>query len=143
MSVFSPGNSSSTAASPPGILVEVMYEKEGTCSMDEYSFKGLAAQWVGNTVQVAPFTANVITRSLQKSASGAAASCSQCCNGTTCGSNCTTARTEGKTGFGQQLGALNVILATLQPTLQRRSQPIPPQQARTRPVLQAARLPPC
>lgn len=113
MSVFKSGNSSSNAAKAPGILVEVACERQNTCTKDEYSFKGLAAQWMGATLQLAPFTAEVITPSLQTSASGAAASCSEGSNGTACGSQWTTAKSDGNTGFGQQLSALNVILANL------------------------------
>ena len=113
MSVFESSNSSSNATNAPGILIEVACESQRTCTNDEYSFKGLAAQWMGVTLQMAPFTANTITPTLQKSASGAAASCSEGSNGIACGSQWTTAKSDGKTGFGQQLSALNVILANL------------------------------
>jgi len=68
---------------------------------------------MGATSQVAPFTADVIKSTLQKSASGAAASCSEGSNSTACGSQWTTAKSNGNTDFGQQLSALNIILANL------------------------------
>ena len=96
-----------------GVIKEVACEPQDTCNNDQYSFKGIAAEWLGATVQIAPFTADTITPYLQASAKGAAASCSGGDNKTTCGFDWTKSKHDGKTGFGQELSALNVILANL------------------------------
>lgn len=113
MSVFVPGNSSSNMSSTAGVLVEIACETYGTCTDEQYAFKGLAAQWMGATLQIAPFTANTIAPILQASASGAAAACPRGSPYTACGFRWTTGGSDGNTGFGQQLSALNVISATL------------------------------
>ncbi|KAL6720346.1 hydrolase 76 protein [Lecanora helva] len=95
------------------IIQEVACEPQGTCNYDQFSYKGIAAQWLGSTMQVAPFTSDTITPILQASAKGAAASCSGGDNKTSCGSDWTVAKHNQKTGFGQELSALNVIVANL------------------------------
>lgn len=97
-------------------MVEVACENIGTCSDEQHFFKGLTAQWMGSTVQAAPFTANTISNYLQKSAKGVANQCSGGKNGTACGFKWTHSKWDGSQGAGQQLGALNVILANLAPT---------------------------
>ena len=94
-------------------MVEVACEDQGTCNRDQHSFKGLTAQWMGLTMQAAPFTANKILSYLQHSAKGAAAQCSGGKNGTLCGFKWTRPKWDGSQGAGQQLGALNVVLANL------------------------------
>lgn len=55
---------------------------------------------------------------LQQSAKGAAAQCVGGENGTTCGSNWASSEWDGTEGLGQDLSALNVILANLPLTAQ-------------------------
>lgn len=114
MSVFFTGayNTDGTSGNP-GIMTEVACESIGTCDTDQYAYKGLTAQWMGEAMQVAPFTKDVIMSYLQHSAQGAARQCSGGKNGTTCGTRWTKSEYDGKTGLGQELSALNVFLANL------------------------------
>lgn len=50
---------------------------------------------------------------LQQSAKGAAAQCSGGANGTTCGSDWSSSAWDGTQGLGQDLSALNIIVANL------------------------------
>lgn len=114
MSVFFTGayNTDGTSGNP-GIMTEVACESIGTCDTDQYAYKGLTAQWMGEAMQVAPFTKDVIMSYLQHSAEGAAKQCSGGQNGTTCGTRWTKSEYDGNTGLGQELSALNVFLANL------------------------------
>lgn len=116
MSIFTSGNSNPTAPNitkAPGSLNEVACEPQGSCTSYIYGMKGLAAQWMGATLQYAPFTAATIKPILRQSAAGAAAVCVESSNGTSCGSQWTTGQSDNNTGFQQQLSALNVIVANL------------------------------
>lgn len=106
MSVFFPKDKSE-------VMVEVACEDIGTCDNYQYFFKGLTAQWMGSTMQAAPFTANTISNYLQSSAKGAANQCSGGKSGSACGFKWTSSKWDGNQGVGQQLSALNVILANL------------------------------
>lgn len=114
MSVFftgEKGNPDNTA--DPGILTEVACESIRTCEADQYFYKGLTAQWMGETMQVAPFTRDKIASYLQSSAEGAAKQCSGGRNGTACGNRWTDSKYDGRPGLGQEMSALNVFLANL------------------------------
>lgn len=114
MSVFFTGANDTEDTSAPGrIMTEVACEPVGTCDSDNYAFKGLTAQWMGEAAQIAPFTTDKISGYLQSSAEAAAAQCSGGHNGTACGSRWTRPRYDGKTGLGQELSAMNVFLANL------------------------------
>lgn len=110
MSIFFGNN---TANLPPGVMTEVACEPMGTCNSDNFAFKGLTAQWMGATTQIAPFTRTIITTYLQESAKGAATQCTQKNGVATCGAQWTKSTFDGKTGVGQQLIALNVVVANL------------------------------
>ena len=94
-------------------MTEVACEPLGTCKTDQYAYKGLTAQWMGQAMQVAPFTTNKILSYLQSSAEGAARQCSGGENRTACGMRWTKSKYDGTTGLGQELSALNVFLANL------------------------------
>ncbi|CAD6575972.1 MAG: hydrolase 76 protein [Alectoria sarmentosa] len=114
MSIFFTGaNDTHVTSSNPGIMTEVACEPLGTCNTDQYAYKGLTAQWMGEAMQVAPFTTDIILSYLQSSAKGAAKQCSGGDNGTACGTHWTKSEYDGKTGLGQELSALNVFLANL------------------------------
>ena len=106
MSVFYP-------PSHPGIMTEIACEPVETCLYDEWAFKALASQFIGATVQKAPFTADYWIPKLQASATGAAQQCSGGTDGTTCGFKWTDDKYDGSSGVGQQLGAMNVLVANL------------------------------
>lgn len=114
MSVFFTGaNGTNDTSVDPGIMTEVACEPMGTCEDDIYAYKGLTAQWMGEAVQVAPFTTDIISSYLRSSAVGAAKQCSGGDNGTTCGTRWTKSEYDGTTGLGQELSALNVLVANL------------------------------
>ena len=114
MSVFfTADNNTQDDAAGPGIMFEVACEPQGTCQAEQFAFKGLTAQWMGETTQVAPFTTDKIMSYLQSSAKGAAQQCSGGHNGTTCGTRWTKHKYDGKTGLGQEYSAFSVFLANL------------------------------
>lgn len=114
MSVFFTGvNDTLDTSADPGIMVEVACEPIGTCTTDQYAYKGLTAQWMGEAMQVAPFTTDKILSYLQSSAVGAAKQCSGGQNGTTCGTQWINSTYDGTTGLGQEFSALSVLLANL------------------------------
>ena len=114
MSVFfTADNATQSPTAGPGIMFEAACEPSQTCQAEELGFKGLTAQWMGETMQVAPFTRYTIMNYLQKSAEGAAKQCSGGRDGTTCGTRWTESKYDGKTGLEQEYSAFNVILANL------------------------------
>ncbi|KAK4695706.1 hypothetical protein P7C71_g2099, partial [Lecanoromycetidae sp. Uapishka_2] len=117
MSIFFPTTSSASTSTnsndTAGIMVEIACETQHTCDSDQYAFKGLAAQWLGATAQVASFTSDKISSYLRNSAEGAAQQCSGGSNHTTCGTQWTSSTFDGNVGLGQQLSALDVIVANL------------------------------
>ena len=113
MSVFFTEGHNAHNSTGGGIMTEVACEPERTCATEQHTFKGLTAQWMGEAVQVAPFTRDKILGYLQSSAEGAANQCSGGVNGTACGTLWTKTKYDGKTGLGQELSAMNVFLANL------------------------------
>ena len=98
---------------PDNIITEVACEQVNTCTTDQIPMKGLTAQWLGQTAQVAPFTQDSLSPVLRASATAAAKQCSDGNDTATCGFSWTTDESDGKTGVGQQLDAMNVFLANL------------------------------
>ena len=94
-------------------MFEVACEPARSCNTDQYAYKGLTAQWMGEAMQVAPFTTDKILSYLQSSADGAAKQCSGGPNGMTCGTHWAKSKYDEKTGLGQEFNALNVFLANL------------------------------
>ena len=90
MSVFfTAANNTHDTPTDPGIMTEVACEPEGTCGVNEDAYKGLTAQWMGEAMQVAPFTTDTISKYIQSSAEGAAKQCSGGSNKTACGTRWT------------------------------------------------------
>ena len=110
---FTADNNTQGPDADPGIMFEAACEPSRTCKAEQYAFQGLTAQWMGETMQVAPFTTDKIMSYLQSSAAGAAKQCSGGRNGTTCGTRWTMSKYDGKTGLEQEYSAFNVILANL------------------------------
>ena len=94
-------------------MYEAACEPVDTCDEDKYAFKGLTAQWLGATAQVAPYTTDSIMPLLHSSAQAAAKQCTGGRNDTACGSSWTTSKFDGSTGLGQELFAMNVVVANL------------------------------
>jgi 3-methylcrotonyl-CoA carboxylase beta subunit len=95
-----------------GVMVEICEEKT-LCDADQESFKAYLARWLGVTVQMAPFTHEMIMPVLQKSAVAAAQTCegpSQHNGGNhQCGMKWWVQGFDGTGGVGPQMTALNVI----------------------------------
>ena len=98
---------------PDNIITEVACEQNNNCQTDQIPMKGLTAQWLGQTAQVAPFTQDSLSPVLRASATGAAKQCSGGNNTATCGFSWTSDKSDDNTGVGQQLDAMNVFLANL------------------------------
>lgn len=95
-----------------GVMVEICEEKQ-LCDADQESFKAYLARWLGITVQVAPFTEDLIMPMLQKSAVAAAQTCegpSQHNGGPhQCGMKWWHQGFDNIGGVGPQMTALNII----------------------------------
>ncbi|KAH9861372.1 hypothetical protein J1614_011118 [Plenodomus biglobosus] len=95
-----------------GVMVEVC-EAKTLCNADQESFKAYLARWLGNAIQMAPFTHDLIMPKLQVSAKAAA----QTCEGPSkhnggdhqCGMKWWSPGFDGIGGVGPQMTALNVI----------------------------------
>jgi hypothetical protein len=96
-----------------GVMIEPC-EYLDLCNADQESFKAYLARWLGTTIQLAPFTYDLIMPKLQKSAVRAA----QTCTGAShhgggdyqCGMRWfVDGYDNSKNGVGQQMSALNVI----------------------------------
>lgn len=94
-------------------MIEVACEPQDTCRTEIYAFKGIAAQWLGAIPPIAPYTSDFLLPSLRSSAQAAAKQCSGGNNKTACGFQWTASKYDGNTGLGQELSALNMVLANL------------------------------
>ncbi|MCJ1412751.1 hydrolase 76 protein [Ptychographa xylographoides] len=95
----------------------VMYERaceiQGTCDVDQFSFKAYLSRWLAASAQLVPDLTDAIMKVLRTNALAAAAACSGGENGEACGQRWYTAGFDGSTGVGQQLSALEVIQGLL------------------------------
>ena len=92
------------------IMFEAMCEKSSACNVDQYSMKAYLARWLAGTSLLAPYTAGRIGGFLRVSAVGAA---NACMVGSTCGAKWYIDGSDGTSGLGQQLSAMEVIYALL------------------------------
>ena len=116
------------ASTPNGILTEVSCASHNTCNVDQLAFRAILARALANANELvtgANLTTVVDNGSqnefdatpssvLRASAEGAAAQCSGGDKGTTCGSDWASTKWDGTQGLGQDLSALEIILANLQ-----------------------------
>ncbi|KAI9708229.1 MAG: hydrolase 76 protein [Bogoriella megaspora] len=97
---------------PANTMYEVACEPQGTCDTDQQSFKAYVARWMAATIKVAPWTHDLLWERIQVSSQAAAAQCSGPDNA--CGLQWTKGSTyDGSTGVGQQMSALQMIMARL------------------------------
>jgi mannan endo-1,6-alpha-mannosidase len=94
---------------PDGIATEIACESHNTCSVDMYAFKGILAQQLVDTIQVAPYTSNLILSVLTTTAQAAA----NACGSGSCGFAWGESVSGNNTGLGQQLSALSYVQALL------------------------------
>ncbi|QSZ33152.1 hypothetical protein DSL72_002738 [Monilinia vaccinii-corymbosi] len=93
------------------IMYEQACETVGTCNNDQQSFKAYLSRFMWATTQMAPFTKDLISSYLTKSAAAAASICTGEANA--CGTKWYTGSFDKIIGIGQQMGALEVIQGLL------------------------------
>ena len=91
------------------IMSEIQCEDKANCNNDQSSFKAYLSRWMAVTVQLAPFTSDIITPKIQASANGAAAQCNGGDNGRMCGRRWYSTTWDGSSGVGQQVRSLQSI----------------------------------
>lgn len=95
------------------IMTETSCASGNHCNNDQRSFRSLFSRCLGLTTVLASETLDQIQELLEKSASGAAQSCSGGSDGITCGQDWSHDGWDGKFGLGEQMSALEVMLATI------------------------------
>ncbi len=93
------------------IMTEVACEPVDLCDLDQQSFKAYLSRWMAATTKWAPWTYDFVKPLLEASATAAVATCTGGDNGRMCGLKWNTLRWDGTTGVGQQMAAMEVILA--------------------------------
>lgn len=97
------------------IMAEVACESVHLCDLDQQSFKAYLARWMAATTKWAPWTYDYAKPLLDASAIAAAQQCMGGDNGRMCGLQWATnsGKWDGTTGIGQQMAAMEVVLATM------------------------------
>jgi mannan endo-1,6-alpha-mannosidase len=95
------------------VMFETQCELSSTCNVDQYSMKAYLARYLAGTSLLAPFTAGRVGSLLRISAIGAAAACTTGPYGNTCGFKWYINGSDGTSGLGQQLSAVEVMYALL------------------------------
>jgi mannan endo-1,6-alpha-mannosidase len=93
------------------IMTEVACEPVDLCDLDQQSFKVYLARWMAATTKWAPWTYDRVKPLLEASALAAAATCTGGDNGRMCGLKWTERKWDGTVGVGQQMAAMEVVLA--------------------------------
>ncbi|AEO54904.1 glycoside hydrolase family 76 protein [Thermothelomyces thermophilus ATCC 42464] len=93
------------------IMTEVACEPVDLCDLDQQSFKAYLSRWMAATIKWAPWTNRRVKPLLASSAAAAVATCTGGDNGRMCGLKWNTRRWDGTTGVGQQMAAMEVVLA--------------------------------
>jgi mannan endo-1,6-alpha-mannosidase len=93
------------------IMTEAACEPMLNCNIDQPAFKAFLARWMAASTKVAPWTYDFVMERLKPSAVGAAKSCTGGASGTICGQRWYTGTWDGTNGVGQQLSALEVVMA--------------------------------
>lgn len=94
-------------------MVEVACEPYGTCTTDQFTFKGFTMRWLALVAQLVPTTASTIWPLIQASAKGAAGQCDGGTDGVTCGMTWNATTWDGSYGVGQQMSALAAVQANM------------------------------
>jgi mannan endo-1,6-alpha-mannosidase len=93
------------------IMTEVACEPVNRCDLDQQSFKAYLSRWMAATTKWAPWTYDRVKPLLAASAVAAASTCTGGDNGRMCGLKWNTRKWDGTTGVGQQMAAMEVVLA--------------------------------
>lgn len=101
-------------------MTEVACESVNLCDLDQQSFKAYFARWMAATTKWAPWTYAYVKPKLDASATAAAEQCTGGSNGRMCGLRWAnnSGSWDGTTGAGQQMAAMEVVLATMIQDLQ-------------------------
>jgi len=94
-------------------MYEPSCEPQGNCNPDQFSFKAYLARWMAKASIVAPYIAPTVLPLLERSAQAAAQACSSGTDGTSCGQKWYVGGSDGVSGVGQQLSALETVQALL------------------------------
>ncbi|KAB8296726.1 hypothetical protein EYC80_002146 [Monilinia laxa] len=94
---------------PAGIATEIACESKNVCNIDQRAFKGLLGKWLVDTIQVAPYTEDIINAKLTTTAQAAVKSCSD----EGCALDWSSKETNSSTGVGEQIDALNYVQGLL------------------------------
>jgi mannan endo-1,6-alpha-mannosidase len=98
-------------------MVEATCEIEGTCNIDQRSFKAYLSRWMGYTAIVAPWARESINPRLQASAMAAAVQCTGGERQTGCNLYWSTRNERvASFGVGEQMAAMEVIQSLLYPS---------------------------
>lgn len=97
-----------------GYMAETACASVNRCNNDQRSFRCLLSRCLGVTTVLIPETKDLLDDYLQKSATGAAKSCSGGSDGVTCGEDWSRGEWDTVYGLGEQMSALEVILANVQ-----------------------------
>jgi mannan endo-1,6-alpha-mannosidase len=96
------------------IMTEVACEPVKLCDLDQQSFKAYLSRWLAATTKWASYTTATVMPWLRASASAAASQCTGGSNGRMCGLIWTdNGKWDGSTGVGQQMAAMEVVLANM------------------------------
>lgn len=97
------------------IMTEVACESVNLCDLDQQSFKAYLARWIAATTKWAPWTYSSVKPRLDASAMAAAQQCTGGSNGRMCGLRWAnnSGQWDGTMGAGQQMAAMEVVLATM------------------------------
>ncbi|KAI1087208.1 glycoside hydrolase family 76 protein [Rostrohypoxylon terebratum] len=115
-------NSTANIFFQDGVMWEPSCEKTSAkCNVDQQSFKGHLVRWMALTTQLASFTYDTIMPLIKSNAKAVAEQCSGPAgsdykgpDGTACGFSWLQGSTfDGEYGVGEQMNALNAVIATL------------------------------
>lgn len=97
------------------IMIEVACERVHLCDLDQQSFKAYLARWMAAATKWAPWTHDTVKPLLDASAVAAVEQCTGGDNGRLCGLMWANngGKWDGTTGIGQQMAAMEVVLATM------------------------------
>ncbi|KAK3714488.1 hydrolase 76 protein [Vermiconidia calcicola] len=95
------------------IVTETACQARDNCNVDQLAYRSILARALATTRAMDVSTSDAITPVLQASALGAAAQCSGGKDGTTCGSDWASTKWDKSQGLGQDLSALEILLANI------------------------------
>jgi mannan endo-1,6-alpha-mannosidase len=102
-----------TGENANNIMAEVACEPVGLCDLDQQSFKAYLSRWMAATTKWAPWTYDRVKPLLEASALAAVETCTGGDNGRMCGLKWSERKWDGTVGVGQQMAAMEVVLANI------------------------------